>query len=149
MSTDLTSQQIGFAQDRIDGMRQSDAYRANYKCANMSPAAIAVEASRLVKNPKIALMIDDATKLAVAELVGLRVLTADNLAAEAEFNLAQARRLDQMAPANRAVELMARLTGNLEGPPAHTEVRITKVTVVLPKTDEETQVLDVETYKVE
>ena len=148
MSANLTKQQLGFAKERIDGMKQSEAYRNNYNCANMSPQAIAVEASRLVKLPKVALMIDDATKAVVAELVVERKYTAEILAAEAEFNLAQARRLDQMAPANRAVELMARLSGNLEGPPAHTEVKITKVTVILPAPATGETVVDVSEYHV-
>lgn len=41
-----------------NGENASKAYRAAYDCSNMSDEAINVEASRLLKNPKIALWIE-------------------------------------------------------------------------------------------
>jgi len=41
-----------------NGGNASEAYRCAYDCAGMSPASINVEASKLLKNPKISLWID-------------------------------------------------------------------------------------------
>ncbi len=127
----LTPQQLGFAQARIDGMKQSEAYRANYNCANMSPHAIAVEASKLIKHPEVSLMVSSAIQATVSDLIGIGRYTTEKLVAEAEYNLLQSRLLDQMAPANKALEIIGRVTGVLDAPTGPTEVRITKVTVVL------------------
>ena len=56
----LTSQMEGVCQSIISGgpdgagMNQSDAYRANYDCANMLPKTVNECASRLVARPKVA-----------------------------------------------------------------------------------------------
>ncbi len=44
----------------INGNNASEAYRYAYDCSNMSDEAIAVEASKLLKNPKVALWIKQA-----------------------------------------------------------------------------------------
>jgi hypothetical protein len=49
----LTPKQEKFAQSIADGMTQADAYRLSYNAANMSDAALHVEASKLMDNPKI------------------------------------------------------------------------------------------------
>ena len=71
--------------------------------------------------------------------------SAERLVDEAEVNLQGAREDHAWAPANRAVELIARLTGNLEPAAAGTDVHITKVTVVLPPG---TPTVDAESYTV-
>jgi len=55
--TKLTKQQEAFALNIIEGMNQTDAYKAaGYKCANDNVAA--VSASELVRNPKVVQFID-------------------------------------------------------------------------------------------
>ena len=66
------------------------------------------------------------------ELLATRIWTAEKLVDEAEENLVGAREDHAWAPANKAVEIIARLTGNLEPTAGTQEVHITKVTVVLP-----------------
>jgi hypothetical protein len=51
----LTFKQAAFVNALLEGKTASDAYRAAYSCANMSNAAVWVEASRLRDNPKVAL----------------------------------------------------------------------------------------------
>lgn len=41
-----------------NGNKPNPAYRKSYDCSNMSEKAISVEASRLLKNPKVALWIE-------------------------------------------------------------------------------------------
>lgn len=53
----LSQQQERFARNIIEGMNQTDAYKAaGYKCANDNVAA--VNASNLIRNPKIAAAIE-------------------------------------------------------------------------------------------
>ena len=46
----------------INGHNATDAYKNSYDCENMSPEAINVEASRLLKNPKVSLWIEYADR---------------------------------------------------------------------------------------
>ena len=80
-------------------------------------------------------------------MIATRIWTAENLAAEAEANLHQARLLNQMAPANKAVEILARLTGNLEAPKLATDTKITTIEIHLDS-GVRGQVIDVEEYTV-
>lgn len=58
MATDrLTLKQENFAMAYIETANASEAYRRAYDVSNMSPAAIEVEACRLLANPKVALRI--------------------------------------------------------------------------------------------
>lgn len=51
----LTAKQEKFVQELIKGKTQRQAYKAAYNAKNMSDAAIDSEASKLLKNPKVAL----------------------------------------------------------------------------------------------
>jgi phage terminase small subunit len=51
----LTPKQTAFVSALLEGKTAADAYRSAYNCENMSPGAIAVEASRLRRCPKISL----------------------------------------------------------------------------------------------
>lgn len=53
----LTAKQDAFAQSVAAGMELSAAYRQNYSCGRMSERAVWTEASKLRKNPKVALRI--------------------------------------------------------------------------------------------
>ena len=50
----LTKQQEGFARSVAKGMNQSDAYRENYDAGGMLKTTINEEASRVMKNRKVA-----------------------------------------------------------------------------------------------
>ncbi len=145
MTEEPTTYMKGFARSIGQGMNQADAYRANYDVSNMSAAAIYVEASRLANHPKVSLMIANADEVVETSLQAKRVHTAESLVDYYEAIYAGAMADRQWAPANRATEGIARLTGNLEPTPA-TEVRITKVTIVLPS---DTKIVDVSEYKVD
>ena len=57
--TKLTAKQEAFCQGIADGMGQADAYRAAYDADNMKENSVYVQASKLMKNPKIAQRIAD------------------------------------------------------------------------------------------
>lgn len=52
-----TDKQAGFAFDYVANKGASASYRLHYDCENMNAASIAVEASRLLANPKVSLII--------------------------------------------------------------------------------------------
>lgn len=54
----LTKKQEEFAQNIVKGMSKIDAYKSAYTTQKMSNSAISVEASRLLKNPKVSLRIE-------------------------------------------------------------------------------------------
>ena len=54
---------------------------------------------------------------------------AEKLVDEAEVNLTGAREDHAWAPANKAVEIMAKLSGNLQGPERADEVKITTIEI--------------------
>ena len=123
----LTAKQQGFTDSILDGCSLADAYRNNYNCANMSSNTIRVEASRLANNPCVALMV--AEKRKAAQMV--RLWTREQAITEAKANLAQARAINQMGPANQALKLAAELSGLSSEVVRQTAVKVTQVTVVL------------------
>ena len=128
----LTHKQEKFAQAIIDGHGQSEAYKLAYDTSSMMPATIHNSAYKLMQHGEIAARIAEAREAVATGLMAIRIWTAEKLVDEAEVNLQGAREDHAWAPANRALEVIARLTGNLEPQPGTTDVRITKVTVVLP-----------------
>ncbi len=54
-----TPKQAAFAQNVIAGMSYSDAYRAAYDCARMKTATVNRKASELMRNGKIAAMVEN------------------------------------------------------------------------------------------
>lgn len=145
---DLTPKQEAFTQAILGGHSKTQAYRMSYSCDDMNPFTVNHEAHLLSLNPKIATRIDALKEAVSTELVARQIETAENLAHDARINLNGARMDGAWAPANKAIELIARLTGNLEGPERTTEVRITKVTVVLPPSGPTGPVIDVAEYTV-
>ena len=129
----LTIQQEGFCQSIVeDKLNQADCYRANYDCSNMLRQSVDQLASRLANHVKIRSRVAELREPIASALMATRIWTAEKLVDAAEANLTGAREDHAWAPANKSLEIIARLTGNLEGPERSTEVRITKVTVVLP-----------------
>ena len=123
----LTAKQQGFTDSILDGCSQADAYRNNYNCANMSAHAIAVEASKLVRHPDVALMV--AEKRQAAQMV--RIWTREQAITEAKANLTHARAINQMGPANQALKIAIELSGISREVVCQTAVPVTQVTVVL------------------
>lgn len=117
----LTSQQEGYCQSRADGLNKTDSYRANYDCSNMLPKTVNEEACLLDSHPKIApriLSLQQATETALAAKRGW---DKQRLIDEAEQNLEQSRALDQMAPANGALQMIGKATGILKEQPESLE----------------------------
>lgn len=74
----LTPKQEKFAQAIVSGESLSDAYRSAYKCDKMSDNAINVQASKLSKDPKITLRVDELRKpVTEAAQITLQGLTDD------------------------------------------------------------------------
>ncbi len=55
----LSPKQENFAIAVVQGTSQADAYRQSYNSVNMENATIYVEASRLARNPKVSLRIEE------------------------------------------------------------------------------------------
>ena len=141
----LTAKQEKFAQAIVDGLSQTEAYKLAYDTSDMLPATIHNSAYKLMHHGEIAARISEAREALATGLTATRIWTAEKLVDQAEVNLRGAREDHAWAPANKAVELIARLTGNLEPTAAGTDVHITKVTVVLPPG---TPIVDAESYTV-
>ena len=141
----LTAKQEKFAQAIVDGYSQSKAYKLAYDTSNMLPATIHNSAYKLMHHGEIAARISEAREAVATELLVTRKHSAESLVTEYETNLLGAREDRAWAPANKAIEGIARLTGNLEPSAAQTEVNIVKVTVVLPSS---TPTVDAEGYTV-
>ena len=148
MATDTSgildsSYQEAFARNiAIDGMNQTDAYKAaGYSYQNMQPTTIHEAASRLAADGKVLARIRALQQASTAAIVAERVWTQERLLLEAETNLHLARRLEQVAPANGALKLIAEATGLLV-PQEAPSVTITKVTVVLNHGEAEPRVIE-------
>lgn len=77
MALKLTAKQEAFVAAYLSGGRNaSESYRTAYDCKRMSDQAIAVEASRLLQNPKIALRVERMVEAAAkrTEITVARVL---------------------------------------------------------------------------
>ena len=98
----------------------------------MLPATIANNAYKLLhKNNDITTTIAETKQAVATEMVTLSKWTAEKLVDEAEINLKGSRDDHSWSPANKALEIIGRVTGTLQERPTVSEVRITKVTVVL------------------
>lgn len=111
MSVKLTAKQEGFAQSVVDGMNQSDAYRAHYAVADSIPERIHVQASLVASTPKVAQRIAELKAATSHEIVKARAWDQTRFIDEAEQNMTQARELGQIAPANGALALIGKVTG--------------------------------------
>ena len=131
MRDKLTSKQEGYAQDRASGLTQSAAYRNNYGTSNMSAKTVWEEASRLDKHPKVSERILELQATTEAALAVKRLWTMDSIIEAAEENLDGAREGKQFGSANRALELIGRLTGLVGGKHQEPHVPITRVIINL------------------
>jgi hypothetical protein len=120
----LTGKQQGFTDSVLDGCSLADSYRHNYNCASMSDRAIQVEASRLAKNPDVALMISEKRQAIQAA----RLWTRQQALSEAKVNLEMAREAKQYGPANQALKIAVDLSG-LSQSQTPGDLRVTSITI--------------------
>jgi hypothetical protein len=129
---ELTYRREKFAQLVAQGYNQTEAYRrAGYACDKMLAKTVWERASDVARSSKVKariLVLREAVSLAV---VADMAWTAERFVGEAQANLAQARNLDQMAPANGALKLIGDATGLTEAARPDGRVQVTKVVIVL------------------
>lgn len=77
----LTSKRLRFAEGVISGLSASEAYRRAYDARNMSPSTVATEASRLLRDPKIAPIVREGIEQAMSDAVWDRKTSIDRLVA--------------------------------------------------------------------
>jgi phage terminase small subunit len=127
----LTIKQEKFSQAYVKTGNASEAYRQAYDAEHMTPPAINQEAHHLARNPNIALRVEELTELALATSQVTPEWIVERLCAT--HNAAIAARPQQLAAANRSLELLGRFQGMFrDADIGTTVVPITKVTVVLP-----------------
>lgn len=107
MRNNLTPKQEKFAQAVVAGESLSDAYRMSYKCDKMSDNAINVQASKLSKDPKIALRVDELRK-PITEALGVTVETITN---ELDEAIAMSRTQEDPNALTKAVMAKAKIHG--------------------------------------
>ncbi len=126
----LTSKQEHFAQLVAAGSTYSDGYRQAYDVSpDASPVTAYVNSSKLVKNTKVALRVQELRQVTETALAEKRLWTTDRLVEEAEANLHGAREGKQFGPANRALEFIGKVTGLLDG--KHQEPQVPLVTRII------------------
>lgn len=103
----MTLRQTKFVQALLDGMNQSDAYRAAYDTEGMQNPTISQEASKLMKNPKVQTTLMQARHEA-GRLLNITVETLNDMAIET-FNVAlnQGKASDM----NASINTLAKLNG--------------------------------------
>lgn len=105
----LTAKQEAFCQAILSGMSQADAYRTAYAVKKMSAPAIAVEASKLMANPKVSLRVQELRKPVIQKVrYGLEQAM---LEAEEAFQIAKGKENGGAMVA--AATLRAKLNGLL------------------------------------
>ena len=122
----LTPKREKFVQAYVETGNASEAYRRAFKADKMSDAAIAVEASRLLDDPKVALKVDE-LKRHHAER---HDVTVDDIRAMLLEDRKFAREMEMPAAAVSATMGLAKLYGHLRDKVETTS----KVTVVLDGT---------------
>lgn len=109
MTAKLTAKQEAFCQAIVQGTGQADAYRLAYTVKKMSPAAVDVEASRLMDNPKIAQRVAE-LRAPVIEKVQYGL---EQAMSEAEQALQLALKKEHPGAMVAAVQLRSKLNGLL------------------------------------
>ncbi len=108
----LSKKQDEFAILLSNGCSQADAYRQAYNAGNMKDTSIYVEGSRLKKNPKVALRIEELSREKDVDrrmqVVKREDFVLDGLTREAETALSASARI-------RALELIGKTIGLFTG----------------------------------
>jgi len=103
----LTPKQEAFAQAYLETGNASEAYRRSYDAESMKETAIHVNASKLLKNTKVALRLDELQKRAQKR----HDITIDTLTEMLKEDRALARDLEQTSAAVSAVMGLAKIHG--------------------------------------
>lgn len=75
----LTGKRLRFAEGVISGLSASEAYRRAYDAGSMSPATVATEASRLLRDPHVAPIIREKVEAAMKDAVWDRKTSINRL----------------------------------------------------------------------
>lgn len=78
----LTAKQEKFVQELIKGKSQREAYKAAYNAKNMSENSIDVEASKLLKNPKVAHRFQELKSKVIKRSEEKAIITAEEIIRE-------------------------------------------------------------------
>lgn len=78
----LTAKQEKFVQELIKGKSQREAYKAAYNAKNMSENSIDVEASKLLKNPKVAQRFEELRSKVIKRTEEKAIITAEEIIRE-------------------------------------------------------------------
>ena len=133
MRDKLTSKQEHFAQLVASGSTYSEAYRQSYDVSpDASPVTAYVNSSKLAKNTKVALRVQELQRVTETALAEKRLWTTDRLVEEAETNLIGAREGKQFGPANRALEFIGKVTGLLDPKHQEPQAAITRINIIMP-----------------
>ncbi len=129
----LTAKQEHFAQLIASGTTQSDAYRQAYDVSpDASPVTAYVNSSKLAKNTKVALRVQELQAVTETALAEKRLWDVERLVDEAETNLMAAREGKQFGPANRALEFIGKVTGLLDRKLQEPQAAITRINIIMP-----------------
>lgn len=105
--TDLTTKQERFAQAYVETGNASEAYRRAYDAENMKDTAVHVNASKLLKNTKVALRLDELQRRAQKR----HDITIDTLTEMLKADRDLAREIEQPSAAVSAVMGLAKIHG--------------------------------------
>lgn len=112
----MTPKQEKFCQLYVELGNASEAYRQAYDASRMKSESVAVQAAKMLVNPKIALRVDE-LKAAAAERHGV---TVDDIAAMLREDRDFARHCETPAAAVSATMGLAKLYGHLRDKVEHT-----------------------------
>lgn len=101
----LTPKQEAFALAYVTLGNASEAYRSAYNCKpDAKPAAITVEASKLLSNPNVALRVAELQERASAKVVLNRAWVLERLMR----NVEEGHKISDLAASNKALELLGK-----------------------------------------
>jgi hypothetical protein len=105
----LTAKMQAFASNIVQGLSPNDAYRRAYDCSNMGEASIVSEANRLLKDPRITLLLESFWKTLKENVIADQQATRRHIMSEL-YNHAE-RAGERTSDKLKALELMGRAVG--------------------------------------
>ena len=105
----MTAKMSAFASNIVQGMSPNDAYRRAYDCSNMGEASIVSEANRLLKDPRITLLLESFWKTLKENVIADQQATRRHIMSEL-FEHAE-RKTERTSDRLKALELMGRAVG--------------------------------------
>jgi hypothetical protein len=105
----LTAKMSAFASNIVQGMSPNDAYRRAYDCSNMGEASIVSEANKLLKDPRISLLLGSFWETLKENVIADQQATRRHIMSEL-FEHAE-RKTERTSDRLKALELMGRAVG--------------------------------------